>query len=95
MEITVWKFPLPMEDDRATIEMPFPGRPIHVAEQQGEPFVWALVSPGGRMVKRVLRVAGTGHILEGNEWRYYLGSFQMRNGALVFHVFDLGDGTPR
>ena len=94
MEITVWKFPLPMEDDRATIEMPFPGRPIHVAEQQGEPFVWALVSPGGRMVKRVLRVAGTGHILGAMSGATISARFRCAT-VLVFHVFDLGDGTPR
>lgn len=86
--LVIWKFPLPMED-RARVVMPFPGQVLHVAEQGGEPFVWAVVSPGAREVVRVLRVAGTGHPLGVGD-RPHVGSFLMRGGALVFHVFDFG-----
>lgn len=56
------------------------------------PRVWALVDPDAPRVKRRLATIGTGQPLpdDADEWAY-VGSFQMRGGALVFHLLDAGE----
>jgi hypothetical protein len=83
----VYKFDLPLEDI-ATIRMPKNAQVLYVAVQDGIPRVWALVSPTAPKETRNFRVAGTGHPI-GKTVGRHIGSFQMHDGALVFHVFEL------
>ena len=82
---TIYKYDLqPM--DNVEIVMPA-GAKILCVQMQGEsPRVWALVDLGRESVKRIFHVVGTGHkhaSIRGD----YVGTFQMYDGELVFHVF--------
>ena len=87
----IWKFRLPIED-YPSIEMPVGAKPLFVAEQNAEPFLWALVDPDDKQEATEIhrfRVVGTGHRLEDREAGSYVGSLILQGGLLVFHVFDL------
>lgn len=93
---TVWKYPIPVQDE-VVLSVPEGAHPLSVQVQNGELCVWMFVSSDRPLVKRVLRVAGTGHALS-SEVRpgKFIGTVQLAAGMLVFHVFDLGtrsDGT--
>jgi hypothetical protein len=58
--------------------------------QHGEPQLWMLVDPSKEVVAYHFRVAGTGHPIEiAPERLSYVGTFQIDNGSLVFHVFQI------
>jgi hypothetical protein len=65
--------------------------------QHGQPCIWArvVVDKDHPLRERWFRVAGTGHPLEGtmpsDHDGDYVGTFQLSDGALVFHVFDCGE----
>lgn len=92
---TVWKFPFDVTDD-ISIEMPAGAEVLHVEAQAGQPCIWALVDPAAKKVERRFRLAGTGHpiAIRPRSQFDHVGSFFMAAGALVFHLFDLGEATP-
>ena len=87
MSTTVWKFPFKI-DDIVKVEMPL-GAVILYIDSQGEtPCIWARVDPEAPKETRIFRFAGTGHPL-GDEVGNHVGSFQMMDGRLVWHVFEV------
>jgi hypothetical protein len=86
--LVVYKYPLPI-DDVVELLLPEGAEPLCVGLQRGVPMLWARVETdnyvGGR--SRRFRVAGTGH---PNAEGKYIGTLLVDDGALVFHVFDLG-----
>lgn len=88
MNKTIWKFKItPM---RSFVEMPIGAEILTVQTQDEEPCIWALVNPENSIEKRYIEVFGTGHHVPcdmGIE-RKYIGTFQLRGGSLVFHVFE-------
>ena len=88
--LKVWKFPIVI-DDYQSIAMPSGARLLHIDLQNGTPCIWALVDPHASIVKRKLRIAGTGHPIDPIETRNHVGTVQMLGGNLIWHVFDLGE----
>lgn len=86
---SIWKFPL-MLDDVVTVEMPRDATVLCVQVQQDVPCLWAVVNPESPKEKRQFRICGTGHKLDGKV--NYIGTFQLHNGELVFHVFEYDAG---
>lgn len=87
---TIWKFPLE-EAGMQTIEMPAEARLLTVQMQGNQGLMlWAQVDPAADREHRQIAIYGTGHEVPVNEDGAYLGTFQVGNGMLVFHVFDLG-----
>ncbi len=87
--LTVWKFSVPADKDLFAVAMPAGARLLAVQVQTGVPCVWAAVDPKAQVVGRRFRWAGTGHpVLEADR---YVGTIQLYGGALVFHLFDLGE----
>ena len=84
---TIWKFILPPIDDFLEIQMPIGAQILTVQTQQGHPCIWALVEPNNSKEHRRFRLAGTGHPMEFSEAMDYVGTFQIRQGTLVFHLF--------
>ncbi len=84
----VYKYPLRI-DDETEVMMPMGAQVLAVQEQQGCPCIWALVDPNAISTRRRFRIAGTGHDIQ---WRdghmIHRGTFQLRAGALVFHLFE-------
>lgn len=88
--MTVWKYPLPVADD-VSIGLPAGARPLSVQVQDGQPCLWALVDPSNPIEPRRFRIAGTGHPLwpDDLDSLIHISTFQLHDGALVFHVFEV------
>lgn len=85
---SVWKFPIPVLD-RFHLEMPVGAEPICVQVQHDRPVLWALVNLDETVKAiRTFRFAGTGHEIT-DQIKAYVGTFQMADGRLVFHVFEV------
>lgn len=87
----VFKYSMTIQDV-TIIELPKDAEILHVDHQENgnvKDFqLWALVDPNiEEKEKRIIRIAGTGHPI-GRE-RRYINTFQMHNGALWFHAFEL------
>ena len=85
---TVYKYTIPIED-QFELELPIAAQVFTVQTQNGHPHIWALVDPDAPKEPRLFRLAGTGHPMH-NRNLTYIGSFQMKEGALVFHLFEWG-----
>lgn len=82
----VWKFPLFMGS--GNIEMPVGAEILHVAEQNGQMCLWALVDPHALSEGRRFMVIGTGHEIVEPVLRH-IGTALMFGGSLVFHAFEV------
>jgi hypothetical protein len=83
---TIWKFEIPVRDS-FEVSMPMGAEVLCVQAQQGEPCIWARVDRlEKKRVDRRFCLRGTGHEL-GLVGKY-IGTFQMRNSTLVFHLFE-------
>lgn len=82
----VFKYRLALTDFQS-VAMP-PGRILSVQLQRGIPCLWALVDPSTPLVRRSFRIHGSGHEIEGADDLRYIGTVQLTEGALVFHVFE-------
>lgn len=87
MSKAIWKYPLTASDYQE-IEMPVGARVLTAALQHENLCLWALVDPEMPVGRALVRIAGTGHTLPDTTYADdYAGTYQLRGGALVFHVF--------
>lgn len=82
----IWKYPLECQD-YVFLDMPVGAKPLTVQVQNGTPCLWAIVDPGEPKRTRGFRIIGTGHPFYGDA--KYIGTFQLHDGELVFHVFEV------
>lgn len=85
---TIWKYELETMDVRV-VEMPVGAEILTVQEQRGKLCLWALVDPEADKERRVFCIHGTGHPVSTVALKKYIGTYQLMEGALVFHVFEL------
>ncbi len=88
----IWKFPLP-DDDTFTLDIPVKAWVLHVAVQAGIPTMWCMVNPQAKKAQVEFLRLGTGRVISKelvNEC-IYLGTFQLLEGYLVWHLFAKGD----
>lgn len=95
---TVWRYPVEIADDQV-IDMPAGAEILHVARRENHHVMlgfagpqdaielWARVDPDAPVEPRHICVVGTGHWL-GDDPVIHLGSVQVAEGRLVFHVFE-------
>jgi hypothetical protein len=86
---TIYKYPLdgsyhniiPMHNDAQI---------LCVQVQDGIPCLWALVDPATGFSERHFETFGTGHVIPDKigVYRRYIGTYQLLDGHLVFHVFE-------
>jgi len=88
--ITIYKYQIPIED-YFTLELPKQARILTIQIQREMPQLWAIVDPEAEKETRYFRLSGTGHPLGEDYLRIinYIETFQMENGALVFHLFEI------
>jgi hypothetical protein len=86
----VFKYPIEVTDYQS-VTLPQNAEILTVQVQNGMPCIWALVNPDNKAEVRKFRLAGTGHDISTDEARKlnYIGTIQMRNGMLVFHLFEI------
>jgi hypothetical protein len=90
--VQILKYPILIADE-VGITMPAGARLLSVQYQEStdEICVWALVDTTAPDASRVLRIFGTGEPVDVPANTAFLGTVQMHGGALVWHIFDLGD----
>lgn len=89
--LKVFKYDCPIDDD-VSIDMPKNARVLSVQTQGGLPRIWALVNPELPVETRRFHWRGTGHTVADGD--VYIGTIQLADGQLVFHLFD-ADGVVR
>lgn len=84
---TIWKFAVPVQE-RFTLDLPPGAEVLHLATQRGHPHPWVMLDPEetARTEWRFVTV-GTGHHVPDSNWLHYIGSYQLRDGEFVFHLF--------
>ena len=89
MNKTIWKFELGVTD-KQIVTLPIGAEILSVQTQNETPCLWALVNPKSETEERVFEMFGTGHPVYCDMGidRKFIGTFQMRNGRLVFHLFE-------
>jgi len=80
-------------------ELPSDAKPLTVQMQDNKPYMWVLLDPESPKVKRYFFTIGTGHIIDNimlkeydrniNSLGDYIGTFQLTDFALVFHLFEI------
>ena len=84
---TIWKYPVPVADS-FTILMPKGARFLTVQTQKTEPQMWALVDRDQPLEERRFHLLGTGHSDGDRALGQYVGTFQVADGTLIFHLFE-------
>lgn len=84
----IYKYPLVQDPTSLQyVKMPANAKVLHVGEQHGELYVWAMINPNATVVNYKFFVLGTGQDIGHLEMVCkFLNSVQMENG-LVWHVF--------
>jgi hypothetical protein len=85
MEKTIWKWAIGLGE--TTVKIPVGAELLTIQEQYGEPCLWALVDPSAEKEERFFRTYGSGHPVKDVPGKY-VGTFQLKNGSFVFHVFE-------
>lgn len=75
-------------DDYINLLLPRGAEVLSIQEQDGHTQLWALVDPHNETEVRTFRLAGTGHPIEDDKLEF-IGTFQLKNLGLVFHLFEV------
>ncbi len=82
---TMYKYPLDAKPlQRLAVPKGAMLRAVQV--QDGVPTIWAEIEPTAETVIKEIRTYATGEPMD-DHWRYYLGTYQLDGGQLVFHVY--------
>jgi hypothetical protein len=83
---TIYKYQLKTTDDQI-IEMPSDAEILTVQVQNGIPCIWVKVNTELPTIPYHFKIHGAGHPVT-NDYNYkYIGTYQLNNGELVFHVW--------
>jgi hypothetical protein len=86
MITAVWKWNLAVTDVQK-LDIPVRAKLLCVQIQNGTPRLWALVNPDAPTETRNIITLGTGLRVDCLPGKY-VGTYQLKGGVLVFHVFD-------
>jgi len=85
---TIWKYNLKIDDEQV-VNLPKNAEILTVQNQQGNPCLWALVSPIKETEPRIIVCRGTGHDINFRNFTLqYISSAQFYDGDIVFHYFE-------
>lgn len=87
----IYKFEIPIKDT-FEIEMPQYSKIVGFQMQNDIPVIWAVCNKTEPLVKRGFMLIGTGVEMSQQfnpDFIDYIGTIQMNDGKLVFHLFDL------
>lgn len=85
---TIHKYQLDTIDFQQ-IDMPKGSEILCIQSQNERPCIWAIVDTNMPLKKRAFEIYGTGHPISDGLNRKYIGTYQLQNGALVFHCFEI------
>ena len=81
----IYKYPVPI-DDTFDLELPLGSEILTVQMQKEIPQMWVVCNPGALKAVRHFYIYGTGMQVQDN--LIYIGSFQMLEGNLIWHLFE-------
>ncbi len=84
---TVWKYEIALTD-RQSISMPHSAEVLCAQMQYNRACIWALVDPQDARTERDFIILGTGHNAAPESLGRYIGTWQLADGALVYHLFE-------
>ena len=89
MGYTIWKYGIKVGDN-VCIRMPKDAELLPVQVQKGQVCIWAIVNSENEYEDRYFHIYGTGHDIPVDILRsgIFLGTFQLHDGDLVFHMFE-------
>ena len=85
---TIWKYKLETTDEQIII-MPEGSEILTLQVQDDDPYIWVFVPITENVTeKRYFKIYGTGNPIISNSPHKYIGTYQLRGGLLVFHVYE-------
>lgn len=84
--MNIYKYPIETTDTQIVM-MPQQAKILTVQVQRGQPCLWAEVNPLLAQERVVIEVFGTGHNMPAGIAREYIGTYQLYDGELIFHVY--------
>lgn len=92
MPHAIYKYELELTS-RQMLALPVDAEILCIQAQHGTLQLWAIVdtSPTAEVESRTFEICGTGQQLTEltDEYRFHLGTVQMTNGNLVWHIFEV------
>lgn len=85
--MVIWKSKLQISD-RQIIEVPSGATMLTSQIQKDELVLWYQCIESSAKVTRTIAIYGTGNPMPSNPGKY-ISTFQIQNGDLVFHVYEL------
>ena len=87
--LTIHKYHIIHGQKYVDLQLPIGAKILTIQMQHNEPFVWALINPDADFENRQFAIYGTGHpIVDDIGKLFYIGTFQMMEGMLVWHFFE-------
>jgi len=86
----ILKYPIQIADE-FELSMPVGALLLSVHTQADEPKIWALVDPDAETAVRRFSLRATGEDVTGLNPGWFVSTFQIQGGSLVFHLFDRGE----
>lgn len=83
---TIYKYPLEIREGQC-VDMPEGAIILSVQLQNDKPQLWVLVDTLRPLESRYIKIYGTGNPCDGSPNKF-IGTFQMNDGRLVWHVFE-------
>jgi len=85
----IWKYKI--EVNNIVIDIPKDSQILTIQVQKNTPCIWVLVNPNNEIETRHFEVYGTGHNIYCTDSieRKYINTFQLNDGDLVFHLFEI------
>ena len=84
----IHKYPLTLQGEEK-VSLPEGARILCVQNQRETICIWAVVDPDiTSHEERTFMIIGTGHIHDSIPTGGYIGTVQLQDGFLVFHVFE-------
>jgi len=87
---TIYKFELDVIDNQI-VSLPGGAQILSIQEQNGKPFMWAKVDNEAPYETRKFATVGTGNPIHFEKSSPFVATYQLMEGALVFHVFEILD----
>lgn len=74
--------------DESELELPERAKILTFQAQNDEAYIWAIIDTDIKTIEKVkFRMFGTGHSIREIDGLKYIGTIQIYNGSLVWHLF--------
>lgn len=84
----IYKYHVPLTN-KFVIDMPLNAEILSFQEQKGEMFLWAVIDPDIANEERKFCLFGTGHDIDMDSVKKFIGTVQMCQCHYVWHLFEM------